>query len=247
MKYISLITFILFVVFVRSKTQACGSENPSEAIAACSFMIKHIPVDRSKVQFLIFRAWQYSRIGSDKEGIEDFNTLLKFHETKHIPMTDEVMAGIHEGLAILNYNLDNDEEALKYADISIQNGSKEPMLYMIRGKINVNVKNYSQGLIDLKIAENLKFNEPDLYLNLGSAYIGIGDYEEAYRSLKKVNLQESSPNEKARHNKLLGATCFKLGLYEEAKQSLQKILDAGIECSACSSTIKYIDKSLGSQ
>ncbi|MEA3306722.1 MAG: hypothetical protein U9Q34_02955, partial [Elusimicrobiota bacterium] len=226
------------------KVKACRKDAGPKAIAACSFLIKGAFSDSWKVKFLLRRAWQYSKIGSYKAGIKDFNVLLDLNETKQVPLTADEMSVVYKGLAILNFKLDNDVEVLKYVNILIQNGLKDPELYMLKSEINIKRKEYSTALMNLKIAENFKFNKPDLYFNFGVVYNAMRKYEAAYRNLKKVDTGKYAPDKIVRYNKLLGISAYKLSLYEEARQSFQKALDRHSDAE-CAEAIKEINEYLG--
>jgi len=231
-------------LFISAKTKTCHKDASPKSITACSFLINCPFSDSWRAEFLLRRAWQYSTIDSYKEGIKDFNVLLNLNETKKVSLTAKEMSVVYGSLAILNFKLHNDEEALKYVNISIQNGSKEPEFYMLKSEINIKRKEYSKALMNLKIAENFKFNKPELYFNFGVVYSAMGKYDEAYRNLKKVDANKYAPNEILRYNKLLGISAYKLSLYEEAREAFQKVLDKGYD-PECAKALSDIDKYLG--
>lgn len=239
-----IIISVLIGLFLRGKEKTCKRDAGPEAIEACSFLILAYPSDSKRAEFLLRRAGQYFKIDSYKEGMKDFNTLLELNESEKVVLTTGEISGVYESLAILNLKLNNEGETLKYVNLSIQNGSKNPMLYMIKGEINIKRKKYSIALINFKIAENLKFNNPDLYFNFGVIYNAMGKYGNAYRSLKRVDVKKYSPHKVARYHKLLGVSAHKLSFYEEARRSFQKALDIEPDRD-CSKAIRDIDKYLG--
>ncbi len=115
-----LVIALLIGFFIIGKSKACRKDAGPEAIEACSFLITLSPSDSRRAEFLMTRAWQYSTIGSYRKGIKDFNALLKFNESKQVDLTVEELRKVYEGLAILNFKLNKDEETLKYVNISIQ-------------------------------------------------------------------------------------------------------------------------------
>jgi tetratricopeptide (TPR) repeat protein len=231
-------------LFVRGKSKSCWKDASPEAIEACSFLINCFPSNSMRAKVIMQRAGQYSEIDSYRNGINDYNALLKFNESKQVDLTVEELREVYEGLAILNSKLHYDKETLKYVNDAIQNGSKNSALYMIKGEINLKRKKYSKALLDFKIAEKLKLNTPELHFNFGVIYSSLRKYKDAYRSLKKVDTKKFCSYKLIEYHKLLGASANKLFFYEEARSSFQKVLDINYDAD-CARAIRDIDKYLG--
>ena len=124
----------------------------------------------------------------------------------------EKLLGVYNRLTSLNYELDKEAEALKYADLAVQNGSLDAEVYMARASMELKRNKCKAALDDLQRAQSLGYDQPALYISLGSANMGLGRFGTAYQVSKKAGPKMLTEGDKGQLSKVLGLTCFDLSV-----------------------------------
>ena len=225
--------FLLFSVLAWKEADTCRSCEGVEAIVSCSLLIKHIPVASMKAGFLAERAARYEKAGMQREELADLGAAVGL--TGKLP--PEKLLGAYNRLTRLNFQLDKEAEALKYADLAVQNGSLDAEVYMARASMELKRNKCKAALADLEKAQSLGYDQPALYINLASANMGLGRFDTAYQASKKAGPKMLTEDDKGQLSRVLGLTCFELKRYAESVRHLNKALSYGLNCPDCSEAI----------
>lgn len=215
-----------------------GGEGPS-ALAACTRMVDYAPHEGVRVMGLVLRGQQYRKAGLNNEFMADMYAMVQIAERQQLPASK--ILPMYDSLASVNYKIGNSTEALKYADLAIQAGSTKPMSYLIQAAAQVAAQKYADALAGFQKAEKLGYKEPMVYFSIGQAYRRLGEYENAYKSLKSVESLFHGSEDAANLKKELGLTCYALKRYEEALPYLKEAVAAGARCDECS-TLQFPKK-----
>lgn len=239
---IVLIYIAFYVFYFKPILNTCEKKDSgAKGVSACSFLLSST-IDDETVKILLLRADHYSNIEKYKEAIEDYDTILDYNETNQISLTVVRITQIYERLAGACFNMGDFNAALKYANLALQEGSTAGEVYLTRGMVFIIRGDYSQGLVNLEMAESLKLDIPWLYYNLGAAYNFFEKYDKAYKSLKKVRSMGNSEEMLAKYNKQLAITYNGLGYYKESRIYYQKVIDAGFAKDDVLNAVKNLDK-----
>lgn len=225
--------FVMFYTLAGKEAGTCRKGEGSEAIVSCSLLIKHVPVASMKAGFLAERAAHYEKAGLKSEALADMAAITAL--TANWPPGK--MLDVYNRLTRLNYQLDKEEEALKYAELAVQNGSSDAEVYMARASMELKASKCAAALADLEKAQSLGYDHPALYINIGSAYMGRGRFDTAYQTLKKAEPKMLTEDDKGQLSRVMGLTCFELKLYAESVRYLKKALSYGLNCPDCSVAI----------
>jgi len=240
-----IIIALLLLGYLKKETTECRQGQGTVAIEACTMLVDHLPMEETKFTYLNLRRGHYAVAGIKQGELDDLAVLIKLGESGRFAVQPDVMSSVYGRAAEVNYGLGSKDEALKYADKAIQLSSKEPGVYMLRAGARLADSKFADALTDLKAAEGLGYDKLQLYMELGTAYLGINDYNNAYASLKKAEPLASAPQDVGMVNRQLGLTSFELKNYEESLSYMTKALLAG-PCPDCSAVIKmsqgFIDK-----
>lgn len=231
-----LLIALILLVLVRKRTAECRQGQGSVAIEACTFLINHFPQD-SILPYLDLRRGHYAVGGAKLAELEDMKRMITMVESGRAPLGDSLKAAIYEKAAEAYAKNNNKEEALKAADKAIQLGSRDGAVYMMRGLARLETEKYADAATDFKAAEGFGYKQLQLYMNLGSSYLGAGDYLSAYQVLKKCEGMAAAPQDVGLIHRQLGLTSFEMKNYQEALDQMTKALMAG-PCPDCSAVIK---------
>jgi len=240
------LVLISLVIFVKKKESACRSGKdvkPMEAVEACNFIIKHVPVEMLKWSYRYSKAEHYYDAGMKKEALSELDDMLRIYESGQVPAVSEKTAvHVYALAAFYNFKAADLSKAGKYADIAIQKGSQKKEMFAIRAGSLLNDGKYQEALSDLERSGGAGYSPQGFYYHQGEFYKGIGDYEKAYASFKAAEPLITQPPVLAKLNKELGLVCFNLKRYEEALTRLKNAEAAGVKCAECPAVISEIQK-----
>ena len=225
--------FLLLCALVWKETGTCRTGGGVEAIVSCSLLIKYLPAASMKAEFLAERGACYEKAGMGNEALAD----LEAAAGRSGKLPPEKLLGVYNRLTRLNFQLDKEAEALKYADLAVQNGSLDAEVYMARASMELKRNKCKAALADLEKAQSLGYDQPALYINLASANMGLGRFDTAYQASKKAGPKMLTEDDKGQLSRVLGLTCFELELYAESVRHLNKALSYGLNCPDCSAAI----------
>jgi len=225
--------FALFYALAVREAGTCRKSEGTEAIVSCSLLIKYTPAASMKAGFLAERAARYEKLGLKNEALADLGAIAGL--TAKLP--PEKALDVYNRLTRLNFQLDKEAEALKYADLAVQNGSSDAEVYMTRASIELKGNKCKAALADLEKAQSLGYDQPALYINLGSAYMGLARFDAAYQFLKAAEPKMLTDDDKGQLSRAMGLTCFELERYAESVKHLKKALSYGLKCPDCSVAI----------
>jgi len=223
----------------------CLKGTGQPAISACIDAIKSSPDPDIKMGLLISRSDHYWKAGQIKEALTDSYAALELKGKANIDLPPDVLAQLYRSLVLLNSKAGNSAEALKFADLAIQNGSKEPLVYLTRATHFVAAEDYISALPDLNKAEELGLRLLSVYYGQGRAYMELKNYQKAYTCFKSAEALNTDPRYADSLSPELGLTCFALKRYEEAIPYLKRALAAGAPCvEECSAALAVSQKAL---
>lgn len=235
---------LILLMLVRKRSAECREGQGSVAIEACTFMINNFPDDMA-LPYVDLRRGHYAVAGAKQAELNDLKRLIGMVENAKITLADPYKASVYEKAAEAFAKNADKPSSLAAAEKAIQLGSKNGAVYMMRGLSRLETEKYADAVADFKTAEGLGYNQLQLYMNLGSAYLGAADYENAYQVFLKSEGMAAAPQDIGMINRQLGLTSFELKRYDEALKHMTEALLAG-PCPDCSAVIKmsqdFIDK-----
>jgi tetratricopeptide (TPR) repeat protein len=223
--------FIAFNFFLSFKKKDCLEGKGQQAIEACTFLING-HTSSYRAEYLIRRAELLEKENRLDEVIADLNEVISLRSLAQV--TPERVVAAYGSLVRLNYKKGDLAEVRKYLELAVQNGSKEPEIYVSLAGIYVEEKKYQEALNLLETAGGFEQAKKHPYYNAqASAYEGLNDYKKAYAALK-TGLTVPAPRPVlAATSKHLGLVCFELKSYKEAELYLNYSLKAGLDCPEC--------------
>jgi tetratricopeptide (TPR) repeat protein len=126
------------------------------------------------------------------------------------------------------YLMQNNKEALRFADIAIKNDPQDPDFLYLRGIINNSIGKYGKALDDFTSAIESAKNEElyKLYLNRGVAYFNVLEYESAMSDFSRsIELNDTVAS--AYHGRAM--LNYEMKDYAAAVDDFNKVLKLGQE------------------
>ncbi|MBI4350504.1 MAG: hypothetical protein HY550_03605 [Elusimicrobia bacterium] len=223
--------FIAFSFFLSAKKKDCLEGEGRKAAAACTFLIENHTAGY-KGAYLLRRAQLLEKDESWDGVVSDLNELLAIKVAGQV--SPEQVLAAYESLAAVHARKGAAAEALKFAELAAQNGSKNPGIYLSLAGAFLQEKKFSEALGLLETAGGLEGAKKHPYYNaLASAYEGLDDFPKAYGALK-AGLGVRAPRPVlAATSKHMGLVCYELKRYKEAELYLGYTLKAGLDCPEC--------------
>ena len=170
-------------------------------------------------ELYLFRGVSKSNLYNFTSALEDINTYLIRSKS------EKELFEVYIQRAIIFYNLNLYNDALKDLNMSIELNPSSSAAYMHRANISRIFENYSESLKDLDVAIELGEKDREVFLLRGSINLKLKKYQQAYNDLSYF-LINTPDRHKDKNDAILNRAIasFYMTNYKDAKVGLNKVI-----------------------